>query len=70
MSFYDNRGRLVEESRMAGGPGDIDLDSEEYSPDDYESDYFEDELGDHIEDLFEEMQDRVEDMLDGFNWDR
>ncbi len=74
MSFYFRREYSVSENRTAGGPGDsdsdefrsYDLDLEEYSPDDYESDYFEDEIGELYEDRAQEMQDRVEDMLDGF----
>jgi len=65
----------VSKNRTVGDPGDrdsdesksYDLDSEEYSPDDYESDYFEDEIGEYFEDRAKEMQDLFDDMLDNFN---
>ena len=58
----------LSKSHTAGDPGDTDsdefisydLDSEEFSPDDYESDFYEDEIGELIED-------RLEDMLGDFN---
>jgi len=65
----------VSKNRTVGDTGDrdsdesksYDLDSEEYSPDDYESDYFEDEIGEYFEDRAKEMQDLFDDMLDNFN---
>jgi len=41
------------------GSNSYDLESEEYTPDDYESDYFEDEVGDYSKVVFNDSWDAL-----------
>lgn len=41
------------------GSNSYDLESEEYTPDDYESDYYEDEVGDYSEEVFNDSWDAL-----------
>ena len=41
------------------GSNSYDLESEEYTPDDYESDYYEDEVGDYGEEVFNDTWDAL-----------